>query len=186
MTDRTHTEAVAVFDDERALESAVDELETAGFDRAHISLLASEATVQQKLGHRYARAEVAEDDPDAPRAAYVSRNARTEGEAGLVGGLIYVPAVAATAAVVASGGTLAMAIAAAAAMGGAGGLIGAALARLIERRHADRIQEQIEQGGLVLWVRSIDEDHEHRAVEILTRNGGRDVHVHRLADLDAS
>jgi hypothetical protein len=38
--------------------------------------------------------------------------------------------------------------------GGGGGLIGAAFARFLEQRHAHRLQEQLDRGGLVLWVRT--------------------------------
>ena len=41
----TLREVVGVFHHERALETAIDELQECGFDRAEISLLASERTV---------------------------------------------------------------------------------------------------------------------------------------------
>ena len=44
-------EAVAVFDDVSALESAFDELRAAGFAKDQISLLAADAVVERKLGH---------------------------------------------------------------------------------------------------------------------------------------
>jgi hypothetical protein len=65
-------------------------------------------------------------------------------------------------------------------VGGAGGLVGAALARLIDRHHAERLQEQIDRDGLLLWVHIRDADHEVRAKEILAQYGASDVHVHDL------
>jgi hypothetical protein len=47
-------------------------------------------------------------------------------------------------------------------------------------RRAHHIQEQLEHGGLLLWVRAWNEDDEERAVEILSRHSGQDVHVHSL------
>ena len=176
----THTEAVAVFGDGDTLQAAIDDLLSHGFDRADLSLLAGEDVVAAKLGHVYLRAEELEDDPEVPTIAYVSKEAIGDAEGGLVGGLVYVGAVAAAGAVVASGGTLAGVIAAAALAGGAGGFIGATLAMLIGERHANRIQEQLDHGGLVLWVRTWDKDHEARAVEILSRHSAHDVHVHDL------
>jgi hypothetical protein len=64
--------------------------------------------------------------------------------------------------------------------GGGGGLIGAAFARFLEHRHAHRLQEQLDRGGLVLWVRTLGPEDERRAVEALRANGGDDVHVHDL------
>jgi len=49
----TIREAVGVFHEWNALQAAVDELESSGFDRAELSLLAGEQAVQDKLGHVY-------------------------------------------------------------------------------------------------------------------------------------
>lgn len=174
-------EAVGVFDDAEILEAAIDELLSSGFDRSQLSLLAGEETIHDKLGHIYAKVEDVEDDPEVPRAAYVSTEARGDAEGALVGGLLYVGAVAAAGAVVATGGTLAAAIAAAAAAGGAGGAVGAALAHLIEQRHADYIGRQVDHGGLVLWARLHDEAQRKRAMAILTKHSAHDVHEHTLS-----
>ena len=63
-------EAVAVFHDVADLDQAVEELVAVGFARSDVSLLASEAAVEDKLGHRYERVQELEDDPDAPRVRY--------------------------------------------------------------------------------------------------------------------
>ena len=99
-------EAVGIFHRNENLQGAIDELLGSGFHRAELSLLASESTVQEKLGHRYEKASVLADDPTVPRSAYVSTEAIGGAEGGLIGGLVYVGAVVAAGAVVASGGTL--------------------------------------------------------------------------------
>jgi hypothetical protein len=173
-------EAVGVFRDENSLESTVDELLVCGFDRADISLLAGQEAVERELGHRYERVTELEDDPRAPRLAYADIHSRNEGKASMVGALAYVGAIAATGMVVASGGTLALAVAAAAMAGGGGGMIGAILARNMESRHAKWLQHQLDEGGLLLWVRVTDEKTERCAVEALRRHSADDVHVHEL------
>ena len=45
------------------------------------------------------------------------------------------------------------------------------------------MQEQLDHGGLLLWVRTTDPDHEEHAMTILKRNGAEDVHVHDLPDI---
>jgi hypothetical protein len=179
-SDSTHTEAVAAFNDADTLQAAIDDLLSHGFDRAEISLLASEEVVEQKLGHAYVRAEELEDDPETPTVAYVSTESVGDAEGVLVGGLVYVGAVATAGAVVASGGTLAAVIAAAAVAGGAGGLIGTALATIVGDAHANSIQKQLDHGSLLLWVRTRDKAHEAKAVDVLSRHGAHDVHVHEL------
>ncbi len=176
----TIREAVGVFGDTHTLEQAIDALESTGFDRAEISLLAGEQTVEEKLGRHYRKAQDLEDDPKAPRTAYVEKESVGDAEGSLIGGLFYVGAVAAAGAIVASGGTLAAAIAGAAVAGGTGGLIGGVLARLVDRHHANYLQKQLDHGGMLLWVRTRDAAHEDRARKILAQYSAHDVHVHDI------
>tara|TARA_R110000744_G_scaffold1843_13_gene7223 strand:+ start:87633 stop:88193 length:561 start_codon:yes stop_codon:yes gene_type:complete len=177
---RTLTEAVGYFDNADRLQAAIDALLRAGFNRAELSLLASEKAVEDKLGHAYARPAELEDDPDVPRTAFVSLESLGDAEGGLIGGLMYVGALAAVGGIVASGGALAAAAAAALVGGTAGGLIGTGLASLVGESHANYIEEQLVHGGLLLWVRTRDADHEARATAILREHSGRDVHLHAL------
>lgn len=182
MAKETVREAVGVFHDEASLRTAVDDLLIAGFDRSNLSLLASTHAVEEKLGYRYEKVDEVEDNLMVPRTIYVSVDSRTEGEAAAAGGLAYVGALGAAGAIVATGGAIGVAIVAAAAAGGLGGVAGVVLARLFERRHADRLQEHLDHGGLLLWVSTHGESHERRASEILTRAGAEHVHVHDLPE----
>jgi hypothetical protein len=177
----TLREAVAVFHDPEALQGAIDELLSSGFDRAELSLLASEQAIETKLGHSYRKVAELEDDPRVPRTAYVSVESIGDAEGGLIGGLMYIGAVAAASGVVASGGTLAGAFLAAAMAGIGGGLIGSGLALFVGQHHAEYLQRQLERGGLLLWVRTRDPEHERRASQILQLHSGSDVHIHELS-----
>lgn len=106
-------EVVGVFQDVSAMENAVDTLLVEGFDRATISLIASETTIEQKLRHRYDRVSEIEAEPLTQRMAYVDSDSLNEAKAGIAGGLAYVGATAAAGAVVFSGGAAGLAIAAA-------------------------------------------------------------------------
>jgi hypothetical protein len=178
--EHTVREAVGVFHDQDALLSAVDELTSSGFDRAELNLLAADRAIEEKLGQNYQKVQELEDDATVPRAAFVGTHSVAEGKTAMVGGLAYVGAVAAAGAVVASGGTLAGAIAAAAVAGGGAGLLGGVGARMLGRDRAQSLKHQLDRGGLLLWVHCRDAAHEARAIEILTQNGGEDVHVHDL------
>ena len=173
-------EAVGIFHRTEDFQNAIDELLSSGFDRAELSLLASETAVAAKLGHHYRRTSALADNPGVPRAAYISTEAIGDAEGALIGGLFYVGATLAAGAVVASGGTLALAIAATVAAGGAGGLIGSVLAHRVGNHHGRYLQEQIERGGLLLWVHTRNLEHEERAVRILKAHCGDNVHVHAL------
>ena len=181
-TPPSDTETVAVFDDAGKLQEAIDKLLVSGFDRAALSLLAGEQAVEEKLGHMYEKVAELEDNGSVPRQAYVSIESIGEAKGGLVGGLMYVGAMAAVGAAVASGGTLAGIIAAAAMAGGAGGLIGSVLADIVGDHHANHIQEQLDRGGLLLWVRTRDQSQQERAMRILSDHSGHDVHTHALPE----
>lgn len=173
-------EAVAVFENAADFEATVEELAGAGFNRADISLLASEAAVDEKLAHKYQRVEQLEDDPSVPRGAYVSTPAVTTGRGAAMAGLAYIGATVAAGLVVASGGTMAAVVAAAVAAGGGGGALGSIAAKWLGDRHAQIIEEQVNAGGLLMWVNLRDAEHERRALDILSRHSTHDVHVHEI------
>lgn len=173
----TVTEAVAVFHDVSALDAAVEDLREAGFRRGDISLLASEDAVEKKLGHRYERVQDLEDAPDAPRMTYRTRASLGDTEDVIVGSMTYLPAVLAAGTVVASAGVVAAAITGTA-IGGA--LLGTVLARWLGEQHAEHLSEQLEHGGLLLWVRTRDKQQEETALRILRDHAGSDVHLHQL------
>jgi hypothetical protein len=178
-------EVVGVFHSAEDLESAIDELLSSGFDRAELSLLASEHAVATKLGGYYRSTSEMADDPAVPRTAFVSSAAIGDAKGGLIGGLAYLGATVAVGVVVVSGGALAATIAAAVLAGGAGGLIGSALAQWVGHHHAAYLRDQIENGGLLLWVRAWNESDEARALEIVAKHAADQVHSRAICAVTA-
>jgi hypothetical protein len=174
-------EAVGYFETAQSLQDAIDELLSSGFNRAELSLLASEHAVEEKLGHKYKRVQELEDDKEVPRTFFVSTESVGDAEGSLIGAPLYVAAVAAAGAIVASGGTVIAALAAATVAGGAGALIGSVLAKAVGEHHALHLEQQLEHGGLLLWVRTKDSEHEKLALDILGRHSVRDVHLHDIS-----
>jgi len=175
------TEAVAVFHDAKSFQAAIDDLLSAGFDPVDLNVLAHEDTIVAKLGHAYGSTREFMDDPEAPRIGYVPEETIGDAEGAVIGAGIYVPAIVGSVAVVASGGTLLGAVAAAAIAGGAGGLVGAALARFIGHEHAKHLDQHLQHGGLLLWVRARDPEHANTTLEILQRHAV-DVHLHDIPE----
>lgn len=173
-------EAVAVFDRESRMQAAIDELLAHGFNQADISLMASEETIRTQFGDRYQRVQDLEDASGAPREAYVSPETRGEAQGALIGALMYIGAGIFMGPAAAAGGGIAALLGAAAIGGGTGGAIGALLAKFVGDEHANYISEQLQRGGLVVWVRLWDDAHEPKALNILRRHSGADVHVHTL------
>ncbi|MFL5333605.1 MAG: hypothetical protein ACJ8H8_10605 [Geminicoccaceae bacterium] len=170
-------EAVAVFDDVSGLEAAVDELRAAGFAEQDISLLAAHDAVERKLGHMYRRTEDLEDDPRAPRTAFVSGKSMDARENRLLGSLTVLPTVIAAGTVVASAGAVAAAVVGTAI---AGALLGTVFGHWMDKRHAEWLQEQLDHGGILLWVRTPDAEQERKAMGILTRFSAHDIHIHEI------
>jgi hypothetical protein len=178
-SDSSHPcEVVAIFQSPEDFENAIDELLSSGFDRAELSLLASREAASEKLDHRYRAASEMEDDPSVARAAFVSSAAIGDAKGGLIGGLAYVGATLAAGVVVVGGGALAATIGAAVVAGGAGGLAGSVLARWLGDHHATYLERQIENGGLLLWVRAWTAEDEARATRILGKHSADDIHSH--------
>lgn len=176
-------EIVGVFQDEASLRAAVDALLIAHFDRSSLSLLAGHKRIVARLGRDCADVAELEDDPGVPTRPYVGIDSRVEGEAAIVGGLVYVSAILAVGIVVATGGTALQALIAAAIVGAIAGAAGYALVRAIERRHSRYLMEQLRRGGIPLWVRCQDAAGERRATEILRAHGAGHVHSHELPHL---
>jgi hypothetical protein len=173
-------EAVAAFDDPEALKAAVSELQGNGFDRADISFLARDGLMTGHVEAQYRDATAVEDDPAAPREAVVDETDIRQRRTLEVSMAATAAAFAAAGFTVMSGGTaLVAAGAAAAAIGGVGGL-----GELIGKRwgSAQRtfLSEQLERGGILVWVRTRDGAAEMRACDILRRHAGHDVHVHEV------
>jgi hypothetical protein len=82
-------EVVGIFASSGDLQGTIGDLLSAGFDRMDLSLLASAAAVDEKLGHRFVKVETIADDQSLPRAAYVSPEAIGDAEGGVIGALMY-------------------------------------------------------------------------------------------------
>jgi hypothetical protein len=178
--DKLAREVVSVFTDQDQLEDAIEDLYLAGFDRNQVHLLASCRTVEAKLGHMIGNVRELEDEPDLPAGNYADRHERAEGAASLISGLALIGSFAAVGAAVATGGTLAVIIAAAVAAGSLSGGVGALLVRALGKYRVRQVKEQLHRGGLLLWVELCNPEQEQKALTILQRHSGEDVHIHEL------
>ncbi len=93
---------------------------------------------------------------------------------------LYVGGLAGLAAVVASGGALALVIAGIIVGTVTGAGVGGLLANAIAEHHYKRVEEQVVQGGLVLWVKVAGHDAERRALAVLKKARAHDIHIHQI------
>ena len=173
-------EAVGIFFDAEKLGEAIKDLQDSGFQHDEIGLLAGEFTVKQNLGHLYEEINSDEDDADAPNKAFVVKDAIGDTPHAMLGTLSIVGSAVAGGAVVASAGILGGAVAVAVATTAVFGGVGAVLAGIIHKSDADYLEEQVEEGLLILFVRTGDEASEQKAVEILARHSAFDPRMHTV------
>lgn len=166
-------EAVAVFDSEAALDAAVDGLMQIGLRQEDMSVVASAAKLTPKES-----ASRIEDADDTQRGDYIDKDARTEGAVAMTGGPALIAGLGAALFAGVAGAALIPAIAVTVAGTAAAGTVGLLFARAFGRKHAAYVAEQIENGGLLLWVHAPDDQNDAKIAAVLTKAGGRDVHFH--------
>lgn len=163
---------VALFDDFRDSEGAVDELEAAGIPASHISLVAN------NLGSRYGRYRLLEEQRQAAtQSSHGAGNglaigAATIGGIGLLAtiGALTIPGVGPL--IVA--GSLGLALVGTGAGAAAGGLVGALVGAGVSRAHADIYAEAIRRGGTLIAVEADSGDYDRIAATI-ARHGPAEV-----------
>ena len=173
-------EVVGFFISDSALESAVEQLQIAGVDRAAISVLGMGAQRPGRVESLFRSAKALADDPSLRQAAFVSHASRTEGEAMAIAFPAGIGGIAGAWAVAAAGGALVTGIGIIVLGGAVGAGLGTLLFHAVARHHAADVESQLARGGLILWVATPDEAAEQRVLEVLQRCGGGSVHTHTI------
>ncbi len=166
----TIVEAVGVFVDAKSVEDAAAKLQRAGFEHAEISLLAGEHTVRQSLGHLYTEINEDADAPNAPRTAFVANESIGTAAHAFLGAFFFTGATVAAGALVATAGAFGTALLAAMAGVAAFAGIDVALVASIDKSIVERLRDQIDQGHLLLFVRTSNANRKIIAVEILSKH----------------
>ena len=170
-------EVIGSFFELDTLQDAVEELLSSGFKHESISMIAGQYTVRQKLGDYYSELNEDSNDPDAPRTAFVAKKAVGDTVHAIFGSLYFLGVTVAAGAVVATAGIIASAITVAAAGSATIAGIAGVLATIIHEGDAEEIEEQIDEGHLVLFVRTSNNEQEKLATDILSKHASTDVKV---------
>ena len=149
----SHPEAVGLFHRNEDLQGAIDELLSS--DSIGLSLGCSPAkpAVREKLGAKFKNISALADDPAVPRAAYVSPEAIGDAQGGLNRGIGLCRGSGRGRS---RGGIRrgAHRIFTAVVLAADRRLLGSVLAKWLGNHHATYLQDQIDRGGLLLWVRT--------------------------------
>jgi len=173
-----HKEVVGLFTSSDDLQNAIRDLEGTAFPRQDISVMGARAELLEVFGAKAVDPHFAMDNADTPRQAPARPEEKTIGASAMVGIPAYLGAMAAA---LTAGAVAFPAFVGAAVIGGlGGGALGGILAGMFGNRDTRHIEEQIEKGGLLLWVRTPDREREDIAVDIMRKNNGSEIHVHEI------
>lgn len=181
-TDDTKTvrEAIAVFLDPQSLKSAIRDLLASGVSRERIGLLGSEHSVRDSLADDYTHTNNTHDSAEGPVTAFVDKNSSNHQQDSLGGSLFFAGTTGAMGAVVASsavfGGALLAALSGVVAVGAVGAMAG----KIIQQSDADYLQQQVDEGHIVLFITITDPLQEQEIIDLLTRHQGQNVKVHEV------
>lgn len=173
-----HRHVIGAFSNADQMHAAVMALETAGFTKDDLSLIANEHTIDEKLGHIYRRTEGLENDPETPRIAYTEPAPMGDAKGALIGAPMYVAAFTAAGVMIAVGGPLTATVAAIVGAGGAGAAAGGLFASLFGKEYSDKVQNRLDRGELLLIVQTETRDKENLAFRLLAEQSGSDVFTH--------
>jgi hypothetical protein len=174
MTDtptKTH-QLVGFFEDQTELEKAINDLQSVGVDRSQLSMLSRRSFEEHDPQDVSDVADLAmspERDGKPATSEVDIRQGRTmvSGMAGAVGGT------AAGAITLLTGAAAAVALPIAAAAGVGLGFATHLAGRKASEAETASLREQLEHGGIVLWVTARNESEEEKAIETLKGHGVR-------------
>jgi hypothetical protein len=175
----TVREAIGIFHYADSLRAAMDDLYSSGFTTEEMGLLASEKVVNESLGDLYARTNEEPDAPDAPAIAFVARDSVGEAPRTVGGSLFFVGTSGVMGGIVASSAVFGGALLAA--LGGivGVGIVGALVASVIHQSDAEFLQQHVDEGHMLLFVR-INPEREQQALNILQQHSGQDVKMYDI------
>jgi hypothetical protein len=174
--DHGYAELVGLFHSCDDLENAISTITSSGWDRASLSLLTQHHLLESE--HLDASMHALADDPESERRPPISDTDVRQGRT-MLAGMAGVTAafLASGATIMTGGGTLAAVVGAAVAGGGAGAMV-EALGQKVGRARERFLREQLDHGGILLWVKIETPEGERKARKIFASCNASDIHLH--------
>ncbi len=173
-------EAVGIFDDIGAIHDCIDDLQSNGFDRSDITMLSRPQVVGTNSTLPINDTPQTEDSPTALRGPIVEPESIGDAQGALLGAPIYILTLCGAGISAAFGFSTVILLTVSGIAGIIGAAIGVGFVYMLRNRQDGYYKQQLEHGGIPLWIHTRDEEHEKRAIETLTQNRAHDVHIHDL------
>ncbi len=162
---------VGIFFEADTLENAITELKSIGIDYEQLGLLSEESSLKGKLGHIYEKIANASDG-NSPDTVFVDEESVGSAPYAAIGGLSFVATALGGGAILASAGVLGGALAVATATPVVIGLAGLLAGYVLNQSDANALQEQVEAGHLLLFVRTSENRLKEQVAKVLEKHAG--------------
>lgn len=176
-------EAVGLFHSISEVHDCIDDLQSKGFDRSDITMLARPYIFQPTSEVTLHDMQALEDNPTLARGPIIEPESLGDAQGALIGLPIYVATLlgAGIAAAFDAGAVILITVAALAGL--CGGAAGIAMAWALRNRQKKYYQAQLDHGGIPLWVHTKDKQHEEQATRTMANNQAKDVHLHDMTEM---
>lgn len=169
-------EAVGIFNNQKNMDEAIADLEEAMFPRHDISVIGSKGRMEERFGSEAVSPELLEDNPRTPKDASIRPEEKTIASAVIVGVPAYFFGCLSALMVNPAPATVLLTAVTLGSVFGAA--IGACVLYGVRVYLENRVQQQIDEGGLVLWVKTFKPEQEKKVKTIMKMHGAQDVHFH--------
>jgi len=180
VNDHPIREAVGLFNDIGAVHDCIEELQIQGFDRSDITMLSRPEVNGSKSTLPIVDTKQTEDSPTASRGPVVELDSASNAQGAILGAPIYIFTLCGAGISAAIGLSLPLLLLISGIAGIIGSAVGVFAMRIILSRQNGYYRQQLDHGGIPLWIHTRDAAHEKQAIETLTQNRARDVHLHNL------
>ena len=172
-------EIVGIFRDKEGLEKAINELESLNFEGHQINILGSNKEMKKIYGTSRVSPELLQDDPDDSKGDRLRSAERIIGSTATIGVSTYVGGCLGAMIGYGSSNQFGVGITVLGAIFGAG--VTTSINYFLRTKHLKKIKNQIDTGGMPLWVQTTDKTKQEKAVNVMRKHGAYDVHANKTA-----
>lgn len=166
----------AIFDDVGRFRDVLRSLLAAGFDESDVSILAPHQALADHFDDRIPAPDQLAERPDTPREDLAPETAVAAAARAIAEGLSMIGAIGAAGMAYAVGGPVGVATMTSAAVESS---VEGVLSGFVDESYGARFEQNLADGGLVVWVRVRDAERAEAARAVLAKHGG--AHVHAVA-----